>query len=302
MSIEAEVFEQAKRRARRRGFLFALLLVLLILITVTILNSFLEFERKGPHIARIKIDGPISDDINFNRLIYELGLNPNVKALIIHINSPGGSVVGAESIFVALSELSREKPSVSVLGETATSGGYLIAAATDKIISRSNTLTGSIGVILQYPNLSKFLKTIGIDINTIRSSDLKASINLFEQPTPKVIEKHQQVIDETFLWFKGIVAEKRKLSDINLAEVSQGGVFTGRKAKKLGLVDLIGGEREAIKYLEEKVDTRGLPLVDWTSSTASSSLFDLIFRQGDISNLGKNFLSNSGFRLYSILF
>ena len=97
-------------------------------------------------------------------------------------------------------------------------------------------------------------------------------------------------------------AEKRKLSDINLEEVSQGGVFTGRKAKKLGLVDLIGGEWEAIKYLEEKVNTRGLPLVDWTSSTASSSLFDLIFRQGDISNLGKNFLSNSGFRLYSILF
>ena len=177
MSIEAEVFEQAKKRARRKGFLFALLLVFLILVTFITFNSFLEFERKGPHIARIKIDGPIFDDINFNRLIYELGLNPNVKALIVHINSPGGSVVGAESIFIALSELSREKPSVSVLGETATSGGYLIAAATDKIISRSNTLTGSIGVLLQYPNLSKLLKNIGIDVNTIRSSDLKASIN-----------------------------------------------------------------------------------------------------------------------------
>ena len=146
------------------------------------------------------------------------------------------------------------------------------------------------------------MKNIGIDVNTIRSSDLKASINLFEQPTAKAIEKHQQVIDETFLWFKGIVAEKRKLSDVNLEEVSQGGVFTGRKAKKLGLVDLIGGEREAIKYLEETVNTRGLPLVDWNSSKASSSLFDLIFKQGDISNFGKNFLSISGFRLYSILF
>ena len=146
------------------------------------------------------------------------------------------------------------------------------------------------------------MKNIGIDVNTIRSSDLKASINLFEKPTSKAIEKHKQVIDETFLWFKGIVAEKRKLSDINLEEVSQGGVFTGRKAKKLGLVDLIGGEREAIKYLEEKVNSRGLPLVDWTSSTASSSLLDLIFKQGDISNFGKNFLANSGLRLYSILF
>ena len=84
--------------------------------------------------------------------------------------------------------------------------------------------------------------------------------------------------------------------------VSQGGVFTGRKAKKLGLVDFIGGEREAIKYLEGKIDTRGIPLVDWVSSKESSSLFDLIFLKGEISNFGKNFLSNSGLRLYSILF
>ena len=266
------------------------------------LNSFLEFEKRNPHIARLKIEGPIFDDISFNRLIYDLGLNPNVKALILHINSPGGSVVGAEAIFVALSQLSKEKPSVSVLGETATSGGYLIAAATDQIISRSNTLTGSIGVILQYPNLSKLLNNIGIDINTLRSSDLKASINLFEQPTPKAIEEHKQVIDETFLWFKGIVADKRKLSDANLEKISKGGVFTGRKAKKLGLVDLIGGEREAVKYLEEKVDITGLPLVDWTSSKESASLIDIILQQSDVSNFVRSFLSNSGFRLYSILF
>ena len=205
MSIEAEVFELAKKRARRKGFFFALFLIFLVLVSMITLNSFLELDRKSPHIARIKVDGPIFDDFNFNRLIYDLGLNPNVKALIVHINSPGGSVVGAESIFVALSQLSREKPSVSVLGETATSGGYLIAAATDQIISRSNTLTGSIGVIIQYPNLSKLLKNIGIDVNTLRSSDLKASINLFEQPTPKAIEEHKQVIDETFLWFISIL-------------------------------------------------------------------------------------------------
>ena len=222
--------------------------------------------------------------------------------MIVHINSPGGSVVGAESTFVALSQLSEEKPSVAVLGETATSGGYLIAVAAHQIISRSNTLTGSIGVILQYPNLSKLLNNIGIDVNTLRSSDLKASINFFEKPTPKAIEDHKKVIEETFLWFKELVAERRKLTQINLEKVSQGGVFTGRKAKKLGLVDLIGGEKEAVKYLEEKIDIKGIPLVDWGSSKESSSLFDFIFREGEISNLGKNFLSNSGFRLYSILF
>jgi Periplasmic serine proteases (ClpP class) len=104
------------------------------------------------------------------------------------------------------------------------------------------------------------------------------------------------------VWFKELVAEKRNLSDINLEKVSHGGVFTGRKAKKLGLVDLIGGEREAVKFLEQKIGIRGLPLVDWVSVKESSSLFDIVFRDGDISNLGKNFLSNSGYRLYSILF
>ena len=302
MSIEAEVFEQAKKRARRKGFLFALLLIALALITLITLSSVFDYDKKSPHIARIKIDGPIFDDFDLNRLIYKLGLDPNVKAVIVHINSPGGSVVGAEATFVALSKLSEEKPSVAVLGETATSGGYLIAVAADQIISRSNTLTGSIGVILQYPNLSKLLKNIGIDINTLRSSDLKASINFFEKPTPKAIEEHKKVIEETFLWFKELVAERRKLTEINLKKVSQGGVFTGRKAKKLGLVDLIGGEREAVKYLEEKIDIKDVPLVDWDSSKESASLLDLIFRGGDISNLGKSLLSNSGFRLYSILF
>ena len=302
MSIEAEVFDQAKKRARRNGFLFALFLAILGFIVVTIINSFPEYKKNSPHIARIKIEGPIFDDFSLNRLIYKLGVDPNVKGVVLHINSPGGSVVGAESTFEALSQMSKEKPSVAVLGETATSGGYLIAVATDKIISRSNTLTGSIGVILQYPNLSKLLKNIGIDINTLRSSDLKASANFFEKPTPKAIKEQKKVIDETFLWFKGLVAERRKLTEANLEKVSQGGVFTGRKAKKLGLVDLIGGEREAIKYLEEKIDIKDMPLVEWASNKESSSLFDLIFRGGEISSLGKNFLSNSGFRLYSILF
>ena len=301
MSIEAEFFEQAKKRARRNGFLFALFLIALALITVMILSSVFEYDKKSPHIARIKIEGPIFDDYGLNRLIYKLASDQNVKAVIVHINSPGGSVVGAESTFMALSQLSEEKPSAAVLGETATSGGYLIAVATDQIFSRFNTLTGSIGVVLQYPDLSKLLKNIGIDIKTLRSSDLKASINYFEKPTTKAIEEHKQVIDETFLWFKELVAQKRKLTDINLEKVSQGGIFTGRKAKELGLVDLIGGEREAVKYLEEKINIKAIPLVDWVSNKESSSLFDLIFREVDISNLRKSFLSYSGFKLYSIL-
>ena len=84
--------------------------------------------------------------------------------------------------------------------------------------------------------------------------------------------------------------------------MSQGGIFTGRTARNLGLVDLIGGEKEALKYLEEKINIKGLPVIDWVSHKESSTLFDKVFFEGDLTNLGKNFLSNSGFKLYSILF
>ena len=101
------------------------------------------------------------------------------------------------------------------------------------------------------------------------------------------VKVYQDQVDKLIKEYKQI----KKFRKSNLGQV-----------KKLGLVDLIGGEREAVKYLEEKKDIRGLPLVDWVYIKESSSVFDLIFREGDISSLGNNFLSNTGFRLYSILF
>ena len=194
MSIEFELFDQAKRRARRRGFFGGVILVLVVVTVLLLANTVSDLKRGDPHIARVKVTGQIHDDNGLQNLFSQLKLNENVKAVIVHINSPGGSVVGSESIYVSLSKLSQIKPSVSVLGETAASGGYLIALATDFIVSRGNTLTGSVGVIVQYPNFSELLERLGVSISTLKSADLKTSFNFFEKPSEKRQRKKKEAV------------------------------------------------------------------------------------------------------------
>jgi protease-4 len=303
MSIEFELFDQAKKRARRRGFLLGILVVIVLLTTFTYASTFWEPKRSSPHIARIKISGPIFDDFALNKLFEKMVENENVRGVILHINSPGGSVVGAESTYVSLSKLSREKPLVSVLGETAASGGYLIALAADFIIARGNTLTGSVGVIVQYPNFSDFLKKVGVSVNTLKSAELKASFNFFEKPTENAIEKHKELVDETFVWFKKLVEKERQLSENELEKVSTGKLFTGRMALRLGLLDQIGGEQEAVEYLtKENLELENLPILDWIKTTDDKSFWKFFDLTQEISNLKSVFLANQGPRLYSILF
>ena len=303
MSIEFELFDQAKRRARRRGFFGGVILVLVVIAVLLVVSNLSDLKRGDPHIARVKVVGQINDDRDFQNLISRLKSNENVKALIVHINSPGGSVVGAESIYVSLSKLSQIKPSVSVLGETAASGGYLIALASDFIVSRGNTLTGSVGVIVQYPNFSELLEKLGVSINTLKSADLKASFNFFEEPTEKAIETHKALVNETFVWFKNLVATERNLSNENLNKVLTGELFTGRMALKIGMLDKIGGEEEAVKYLTNKyLELDNLPIVDWSIKKDNNSIWNFFEFVQDVSHMKARFLGDQGPRLYSTLF
>ena len=303
MSIEFELFDQAKRRARRRGFFAGVILVLVVIAVLLLANTVSDLKRGDPHIARVKVAGQIHDDNGLQNLFSRLKLNENVKAVIVHINSPGGSVVGAESIYVSLSKLSKTKPSVSVLGETAASGGYLIALATDFIVSRGNTLTGSVGVIVQYPNFSELLEKLGVSINTLKSADLKTSFNFFEDPTEKAIEKHKELVDETFVWFKNLIVTERNLSKVNLNKVLTGQLFTGRMALKIGMLDKIGGEEEAVKYLTSKyVEFDNLPIVDWSIKKDNNSIWNFLEFVQDVSYVKARFLGDQGPRLYSTLF
>lgn len=225
-----------------------------------------------PHIARLSIQGVITGDKDTVQLIKEIG-DSQAKAVLLTIDSPGGTTEGAEKLYDELRRLSQKKPVVAVVGTLAASGGYIAAIGADEIVSRGNSLVGSIGVLFQYPNVSKALDTLGVKVEEVKSSPLKAAPNSFEPTSEAARAALASLVADSFDWFKGLVRERRRLDDQELAKVSDGRVFTGRQALTLKLVDMIGGEREAVEWLEtNKGVQKKLPVRDWKKSRSFERL------------------------------
>lgn len=221
-----------------------------------------------PHIARISIDGVITGDRETIKLLHDVETS-NAKAAIISIESPGGTTTGAERLYDAIRRVGAKMPTVAVVRGLAASGGYIAAIGADHIVAQGNSLVGSIGVLFQFPNVAKALDTIGVKVETIKSSPLKASPNGFEPTTPQAEAAIAALVADSYTWFKDLVKERRKLDDAGLAAVSDGRVFTGRQGLPLHLVDSLGEEREAIRYLETTRGVpRGLHVVDWKKGGA----------------------------------
>jgi protease-4 len=150
------------------------------------------------------------------------------------------------------------------MGELAASGGYITAIAADHIVARGNTLTGSIGVIMEYPDLTQVMDRLGIELETVRSSELKAEPSPFRPTNPAARAVEEALVAEGYDWFRGLVGERRGLAGPALDRVANGAVFTGRLALEHGLVDEIGGEPEAVAWLESRdAALDGLPVRDW---------------------------------------
>jgi protease IV len=225
-----------------------------------------------PHIARLTIKGFISGDRETLKLISKLE-DSKAAAVLISIDSPGGTTTGAERLYEAIGRLSAKKPTVAVVGTLAASGGYIAALGADEIVAQGNSLVGSIGVLVEYPNFAKLLDIIGVKVEDVKSSPLKASPNGFEPTTPEARAALASIVDDSYAWFKDLVKRRRGLSDAQLAAVDDGRVFTGRQGIGLHLVDRLGGEREAIAWLErEKSVPKGLKVRDWKASTSAARL------------------------------
>jgi protease-4 len=235
----------------------------------------------SPHIARLTINGVITGDRETLKLISKLEDSKAAAAVLISIDSPGGTTTGAERLYEAIGRLSVKKPTVAVVGTLAASGGYIAALGADQIVAQGNSLVGSIGVLVEYPNFAKLLDMIGVKVEDVKSSPLKASPNGFEPTTPEARAALASIVEDSFVWFKELVKQRRALSDAQLAAVDDGRVFTGRQGIGLRLVDRLGGEREAIAWLEqEKSVPKGLKVRDWKASTsvARLGLFSLAAR------------------------
>ena len=219
----------------------------------------------GDSIAEIKIEGIIFEDAKRSEVLKELLEDDSVKAVIVNINSPGGGIVGSEILFDELRKISSVKPMVVVMESVAASGGYMAAVASDYIIAHNGTLTGSIGVLMESPELTGLADKIGVKFNMYKSSPLKGSPSPFEKSSPLVDRVIQDSINDSFLFFSDLVKERRgkKINPKLTNVVFDGRVFTGRQAIKAGLVDEIGGKDQALKYLSTKnIDVKKLPVVE----------------------------------------
>lgn len=209
-----------------------------------------EFDiGKRPHVARLVVDGIILDERRRTEVLHEVADDARVKALIVRIDSPGGTVVGGESLYRYLRRVSEKKPVVAVMRELATSAAYMTALGSDHLIAEDGTITGSVGVILQTANVTGLLEMIGVKPETFKSGPLKAQPNPLESLSPEARKAIEAVVLDSFEMFVALVRERRHLSDAQVRELADGRVFTGRQAMAAGLIDSLGGESEARAWL-----------------------------------------------------
>ena len=255
MSIDADWLVDRRRLKRRLMWWRVVAVIGVVVAVIAALGRFGGFVERA-HVARIDIDGLIADDAERDQALSDVAENRAAKALIVRINSPGGTVVGGEVLYRRLRQVGEKKPVVAVMGELATSAAYMTAMGSDYIFAHDGTLTGSIGVILQTADLTGLLEKLGIKPETVKSSPLKAQPNPLEPFTAEAREATRKVVGSVYEMFVSMVEERRHLSRDLVGAVADGSVFTGRQAKANGLVDALGGEREARAWLEQ---THGIP-------------------------------------------
>lgn len=252
-----------RRRLKRRLTLWQLVAVAaLVGIAIAAYGRFDGLVSRS-HVARLSVTGIIVDDPERDRALEALKEDGSVKALLVRIDSPGGTVVGGEALYRQLSEIGEHVPVVAVMGEVATSAAYMAALAGEQIFAREGTLTGSIGVIMQTADVTGLLDMLGIRPESIKSGPLKAQPNPLEPFTPAAREATEAVVADIFQMFVGMVEERRKMSHEDVTRLADGRVFTGRQALANGLIDTIGGEREARQWLQDnKTVPTSLPVRD----------------------------------------
>lgn len=218
----------------------------------------------GPHVARLTVGGIIVDDFKREALIQEIADSKDAKALIVRINSPGGTVGGSEALYEGVRAVAQQKPVVTVMTTLGASGGYVTAIAGDYIVARQNTITGSIGVIFRSPDFSKLFGDLGIGVSEVKSTPLKGGPSVFEPMSDELRAAIQEMIDDSYDWFVGLVAERRGMTRPVATALADGRVYTGRQARDRGLVDALGGEEVARAWLESEKDVSAdLPVVDY---------------------------------------
>ena len=257
MSLDADAIVDRRRMRRKLTFWRVSAIVIAVLAVAGLAAALIPGNRlfpAGAYIARIKVQGLIRNNRDRVEAIEKLSKS-RARAVIVHIDSPGGTTAGAQQLYDSLRALQTKKPMVVVVDGLAASGAYIAALSSDHIIAHDTSLVGSIGVLFQYPNFYEALKTLGIKMESIKSTPLKAAPNGFEPTSPEARAAVEAVVLDSYAWFKNLVKDRRRMDDAQLAAVDDGRVFTGRQGVGLKLVDGLGNEKTALAWLakEKKV-------------------------------------------------
>ncbi len=270
MSLDSDVIVD-RRRIRRKLTFWRVTAVAVAIAAIAALGVLATPGGRGTlissgSIARVNFEGLIRSDQDRVQALERLA-DSNAAAVIVHINSPGGTTAGSEQLYNSLTRLKAKKPLVVVVDGLAASGGYITAIAADHIVAQQTSLVGSIGVLFQFPNFTDLLKTVGVQVEEVKSSPLKAAPNGFEPTSPEARAALDSLVKDSYAWFRGLVKQRRGMDEALLDKVADGRVFTGHQAVDLKLVDQLGDEKTAVEWLvAQKGVKRDLPVRDYKLS------------------------------------
>ncbi|WP_117195344.1 signal peptide peptidase SppA [Rhizobium terrae] len=267
----------ADRRSLRRKLSFWRVVALVFLVGIGF-ALYRTFAGPGvgsavPHVARVEVSGVITDDKELLERLDRIADSSQAKALVVSISSPGGTTYGGERIFKAIRQVAEKKPVVSDIRTLAASAGYMVATAGDQIVAGESSITGSIGVIFQYPQIDEVMKKVGISLEEIKSAPLKAEPSPFHPASEEAKTMIRNMVMDSYAWFVDLVADRRKMPREDVLKLADGAIFTGRQALGVKLVDKLGGDDDIRAYLESRGISKDLPVVDWKERRSSSSFW-----------------------------
>ncbi len=289
------------RRKLRRKVTFWRVAALLIAALAVVGSAAIFYDgefagRAVDHIAKIKIEGTILEDEELLARLEDIRKSSAVKGVVLSIDSPGGTTAGGEAIYNAVRAIAGEKPVVAQVGTLAASAGYMIASASDHIVARQSSIVGSIGVLVQFPDVTGLMDKVGVKLEEVKSSPLKAEPSPFNPTTEPERAMIRAMIMDSYNWFVDLVDERRPLDRAQVLALADGSIFTGRQAVANKLIDELGGEKEAVAWLATKGVSGDLSVIEWKAKDSGSGLLfsEAIGKALGLSGLGPDMLARTG--------
>ena len=253
---------------RKHPIIYGLLLILVIGVVFFIVTYFVAFltgeERvisSKDKVGVVMIKGVLNEAKEINDQFEEYDRDDDIKAIVIRIDSPGGSVVPAQEIYDKILEVKKNKKVVVSMGSVTASGGYYIASAAEKIVANPGTITGSIGVIAQFPQMRELFEKIGLKSTVIKSGKYKDTGSPTREMTSDEKLLIQGVVDDIYDQFVEVISLNRKKPKAEIAAIADGRIFTGRQALSLGLIDYLGNMEYTINLAAQLSGIEGKPEV-----------------------------------------